>query len=106
MQLPSATVFASAVTTSVSVEAPAPTPIYSNVLSHTVLANPTPPPVLPRAESPLSSHFSTITSIELALIPIPEKSALALPIFPSPIHPPEAPATLNLVYGRFSYFYI
>ena len=61
MQPPSTTVSASAATISVPVETLAPTPIYSNVLSHTVLANPTPPLVLPRVESSLSSHSSTIT---------------------------------------------
>jgi len=106
MQLPSATIFVSAVTTSASVEASALTPIYSNVLSHTVLANPAPSPVLPRAESPLSSYSSTITLMELALIPGPEKLAPALPISPSSIYLLEAPATLNLVYSRFSYFHI
>jgi len=106
MQLPSATIFVSAVTTSASVEASALIPIYSNVLSHTVLANPAPSPVLPRAESPLSSYSSTITLMELALIPGPEKLAPALPISPSSIYLLEAPATLNPVYGRFSYHLI
>jgi len=106
MQLPSFSILASAVTISAPIETSAPTPIYSNVLSHTVLANPVPPLVLPRAESPLSFHSSTITTIELALIPGPEESALALPVSPSPIYPPVAPATLSPVYGTFSYFYI
>ena len=105
MQLPSATISASTATISISVETPAPPPIYSNVLSHTVLANPAPLPVLPRAESLLSSYSSTITPMELVLIPGPEELALALPVSPSPIHPPVAPAILSPVHGIFSYFY-
>ena len=58
---------------------------YSNILSHTVLANPAPPLVLPRTESLLSSHSSTITPIELALVPGPEELAPVLSIPPSPI---------------------
>jgi len=84
MQLPSSTVPASAVTISTPVETPAPTPIYSNVLSHTVLANST-SPVLPRKRSFLSSYSSTIAPMKLALIPGPEESALVLPVPPSPI---------------------
>jgi len=60
MQSSSAIVFASAVTISTPVETPAPTPIYFDVLSYTVLTNPTPPPVLTRMESLLSSHSSAI----------------------------------------------
>ena len=106
MQLPSATISASAATTSVPVETPASTSIYSNVPSHTVLANPAPPLVLPRTESSLSFHSSTVAPMELALISGPEESTPALPISLSPIHSPVAPATLNLVYGIFSYFHI
>jgi len=105
MQLPSSSIPASAVTISALVETFAPTPIYSNVLSHTIVANPTPPPVLPRVESPLSSHSFTITLIELALIPDPEKSASALFVPSSPIQYPVAPATLSSIHGTFSYFY-
>jgi len=79
MQSPSSSVPASAVTISAPVETSAPTPIYSNVLSHTVLTNSAPAPVLTRAESLLSSYSSTITPIELALISGPKESALALP---------------------------
>jgi len=85
MQLSSATISASVATISVPVEAPASTPIYSNVLSHTFLANPTPSPVLPREGSPLSSYSSITTPMKLALIPGPEELALALPVSPSPI---------------------
>jgi len=105
MQSPFATVSAFTVTISAFVETPSPTPIYSNVLSHTVLANPIPSPVLTRVESPLSSYSFAITPMELALIPGPEESALALPVSPSPIHPPVAPAMLGPVHGMFSYFY-
>jgi len=83
IQLLSATISASAVTIFAPVETSAPTPIYSNVLSHTVLANSASLPVLPRAESSLSSHSSTIATMELALIPSPEESAPALPVSPS-----------------------
>ena len=85
MQLLSSTVSASATTISVPVETPAPTPIYSNVLSHTILANPASSLVLPREKSPLSSHSSTIVPIKLVLIPGPEESAPVLSIPPSPI---------------------
>ena len=61
MQLPSTTISASTATISVPVETPASLPIYSNVLSHTVLANSTSLPVLSKAESLLFSYFSTIT---------------------------------------------
>jgi len=105
MQLFSTTISVSTTTTSVPVETPAPTPIYSNVLSHTVVANLVFPPVLPRAESLLSSHSSTIASIKLTLIPGPEESASALPVLPSPIQPPVAPATLSPIYSTFPYFY-
>ena len=105
MQPSSATVSVSAATTSVPVETPAPMSIYSNILSHTVLANPASPPVLPRAEFPLSSPSSTITPMELALVPGPEESAPVLPVPSSPIQPPVAPATLSPIYGTFSYFY-
>jgi len=67
---------------SAPVETSAPTPIYSNVLSHTVVTNSTLPPVLPRAESLLSSYSSTITPTKLALIPDLEELAPALPILP------------------------
>jgi len=43
--------------------------------------------------------------MELALIPGPEKLALALLVSPSPIHPLVAPTILSLVHGMFSYFY-
>jgi len=85
MQLLSSTVSASAATISVPVETLAPTLIYSNVLSHTILANPTSSLVLPRKKSPLSSYSSTIILIKLVLIPGPEKLAPVLPIPPSPI---------------------
>jgi len=82
MQLLSSSISASAVTISAPVETSAPTPIYSNVLSHTVVANSTLPPVLPKAESLLSSYSSTITPTKLALIPDLEELAPALPILP------------------------
>jgi len=102
MQLPSATISVSATATSVPVETPAPTPVYSNVLSHTVVANPIPPPVLPRAKSPLSFYSSNIAPMELALILGSEKLALALPVPPSPIQPLVALATLSPIHGTFS----
>ena len=105
MQLPSSFIPASAVTISAPVETSVPTPIYSNVLSHTIVANPTPPPVLPRVEFPLSFHSFTITLTELALIPDPEELAPALSVPSSPIQHPVAPATLSPIHGTFSYFY-
>jgi len=85
IQLSSSFIPTSAVTISAPVETPALTLIYSNVLSYTVLANPTSPPVLPRKGFPLSSYSSTIIPMELALIPGPEESALVLHVPPSPI---------------------
>jgi len=106
MQLPSATVSVSTATTFVPMKTPVPTPIYSNVLSYTIVVNPAFPPVLPRAKSPLSPYSSTIAPIELVLVPGPEESAPALSISLGPIYPPVAPATLNPIYSMFSYFYI
>jgi len=105
MQLPSATVSASIATIFIPVETLAFTPIYSNVLSHTVLANPTPSPVLPRKGSPLSFYSSIIAPMELTLIPGPKESALALPIPPSPVQFLVAPASLSPIHGTFPYFY-
>jgi len=105
MQLLSFSISASAVTISALVETSAPTPIYSNILSHTVVVNPTPPLVLPRAKSLLSSHSSTIAPIELALILDPKKLAPALPVPSSPIQPPVASTTLSPIHSTFPYFY-
>ena len=61
MQPFSTTVSASTATISVPIETSASLPIYSNVLSYTVLANLASLPVLSKVESPLFSYSSTIT---------------------------------------------
>ena len=101
MQPPSSSVPA---TMSFPVEAPAPTPIYSNVLSRLVPASFPPAPVLPRAEPPLSSSSFTVTPIDLILMPGPEESASILPVLPSPTSPLTVLTLLSPVNGAFLYF--
>ena len=104
MQLPSSPVPAPAATMSFPVEAPAPIPIYSNVLSRLVPASFAPAPVLPREGPPLSSPSSTVTPIDLALMPGPEESAPILPVLPSPISPSTVITLSSPVNGAFLYF--
>ena len=101
MQPPSSPVPAPAATMSFPVEAPAPTPIYSNVLSQLVPASFPPAPVSSRAGPPLSSPSSTVTPIDLALMPGPEELAPILPVLPSPTSPLTVLTLSSSVNGAF-----
>jgi len=89
---------------SCSVEALAPTSIYSNVLSQLVLASFAPSPVLPRKEPLLSSPSSAVAPIDLALMPGPKELALILPVFPSPTYSLAVLTPSSPVNGTFFYF--
>ena len=104
MQLPSSPIPAPAATMSFSVEAPAPTPIYSNVLSRLVPASFPPAPMSPKVGPPLSSSSSTVAPIDRVLMLGPEESAPILPVLPSPTSPSTALILSSPVNGAFLYF--
>jgi len=104
MQLPSSPVPASTDTVSFPVEAPAPTPIYSNILSQLVPATFAPVPVSSGEEPLLASPSSTVTPIDLALKPGPEESTPILPVLPSPASPSTVLTLSSPVNGAPLYF--
>ena len=101
MQPPLSPVPAPAATMSFPVEAPAPTPIYSNVFSRLVLASFPPAPISPRAGPLLSFSSSTVVPIDLALMPGPEEPAPILPVLPSPTPPSTVLTLSSSVNGAF-----
>ena len=104
MQPPSSPVPAPTDTMSFPVEASAPTPIYSNILSWLVPATFAPAPVLPREEPLSSSPSSTVAPIDLALKPGPEESAPILPVLPSSTSPLTILTLSSPINGASLYF--
>ena len=104
MQSPSSPVPAPTDTMSFPVATPAPTPIYSNVLSRLVPDTFASAPVLPREEPPLPSPSSTVPPIDLTLKPSPKESAPMLPVPPNPASPSTVLTLSSPVNGVPLYF--